>query len=225
MFCKNCGTQLGGNERFCPGCGAPAEDQPAYRHGNRGYQSFGGGAPAKTGYGMLKIIIPALLILIAAAGGLLIFRSLRSADRVAVKAAEAIADGDMEAYCSLLAPPYKEYMLGPDGWFENEGDLQADLFWSLEYISQDFSDSCGGDYRVDCEAIDRITFEDQTLESVRRSLQEDYHYDGDEVKKAEVITVSVQASGSLGEESRPLELACVKIGGSWYIHHPGLNTY
>lgn len=27
MFCKHCGTQLGENDRFCPGCGAPMADQ------------------------------------------------------------------------------------------------------------------------------------------------------------------------------------------------------
>ncbi len=26
MFCKHCGTQLGDNDRFCPGCGAPMTD-------------------------------------------------------------------------------------------------------------------------------------------------------------------------------------------------------
>lgn len=29
MFCKKCGTQLGQDDRFCPGCGAPTAEAPA----------------------------------------------------------------------------------------------------------------------------------------------------------------------------------------------------
>ncbi len=30
MFCKNCGNQINGGEKFCPNCGTPVEVQPAY---------------------------------------------------------------------------------------------------------------------------------------------------------------------------------------------------
>lgn len=43
MFCGNCGTELREGARFCPGCGAPVEDQKADTHGDRG------GARGRTG--------------------------------------------------------------------------------------------------------------------------------------------------------------------------------
>jgi uncharacterized membrane protein YvbJ len=56
MYCKNCGTQIDDNQKFCPACGAPAveqqtaqpaETQPAAANDKGGF-----------GYGLLGFFVP-----------------------------------------------------------------------------------------------------------------------------------------------------------------------
>ena len=42
MFCKNCGSQIGDNQKFCPNCGTPVQDTGGNNPG-AGRQGYGGG--------------------------------------------------------------------------------------------------------------------------------------------------------------------------------------
>ena len=42
MFCKNCGSQIGDNQKFCPNCGTPVQETGGSNPG-AGRQGYGGG--------------------------------------------------------------------------------------------------------------------------------------------------------------------------------------
>ena len=68
MYCSHCGTNLNGDEKFCPNCGAPVSEQKpqsdpfaaksaTFSDAQSKAQAATGDAPS-TGYGILGFLIP-----------------------------------------------------------------------------------------------------------------------------------------------------------------------
>ncbi|MDO4481073.1 MAG: hypothetical protein Q4B56_08450 [Erysipelotrichaceae bacterium] len=147
-----------------------------------------------------------------------------SPEKVAIKACETTLNSDMEAYYKLLAPPYQEYMIGEDGWYKDDVEFREELLdWSQEH-RDDIINRCGSNYKFECEIKDVKNCTADNLESVKTEL-EDYGYDSNQIKDAAIATVLIHASGPEGKGSWTSEESCVKIGGSWYLHRPGFDTF
>ena len=80
------------------------------------------------------------------------------------------------------------------------------------------------DVKVKCKAEDMETCDGTDLAQVKYELQHDYDYDADKIKGAAVVTVRITAKGSERENEWTMQISCVKIGGSWYVHRPGFTS-
>ena len=123
-----------------------------------------------------------------------------------------------------MAPPYIDYMVGPSGWYSTDEEFQQVLADSAEEQAWQISGTCGDDVKVKCKAEDVETCDGTDLAQVKYELQHDYDYDADKIKGAAVVTVRITAKGSERENEWTMQISCVKIGGSWYVHRPGFTS-
>ena len=201
MFCGKCGAQLEDDAKFCPACGAVIEQNTASEK-----QKPSGSGIAKIMKSPSRMIGVAAVVLVVILAVVLGFGG-KSPEKIAAKACETELNQDVKGYYKLLAPPYIDYMVGPSGWYSTDEEFQQVLADSAEEQAEDMET---------CDGTD--------LAQVKYELQHDYDYDADKIKGAAVVTVRITAKGSERENEWTMQISCVKIGGSWYVHRPGFTS-
>ena len=218
MFCGKCGAQLEDDAKFCPACGAVIEQNTASEK-----QKPSGSGIAKIMKSPSRMIGVAAVVLVVILAVVLGFGG-KSPEKIAAKACETELNQDVKGYYKLLAPPYIDYMVGPSGWYSTDEEFQQVLADSAEEQAWQISGTCGDDVKVKCKAEDMETCDGTDLAQVKYELQHDYDYDADKIKGAAVVTVRITAQGSERENEWTMQISCVKIGGSWYVHRPGFTS-
>lgn len=204
--------------KFCPACGAVIEQNTASEK-----QKPSGSGIAKIMKSPSRMIGVAAVVLVVILAVVLGFGG-KSPEKIAAKACETELNQDVKGYYKLLAPPYIDYMVGPSGWYSTDEEFQQVLADSAEEQARQISGTCGDDVKVKCKAEDMETCDGTDLAQVKYELQHDYDYDADKIKGAAVVTVRITAKGSERENEWTMQISCVKIGGSWYVHRPGFTS-
>lgn len=216
MFCGKCGKEMKGHEKYCPSCGFPMQNRDETNNNKEMTLN-----KKKQGKVLSTVVVGVIIF----AGIFLLFSTLSSsAEKVALKACKSILKEDMKAYYKLLAPPYQDYMVGDNGWFSTEEEFQEDLLSMEKDNRRDMIISCGENFKAKCEVTSKIECDKDTLNSVKRELSRDYYYDSEKVKGAALVTVSIYVSGEGEERLFMRDVTCIKIGHSWYVHRPSLNS-
>ena len=124
----------------------------------------------------------------------------------------------------IMKSPSRMIGVGPSGWYSTDEEFQQVLADSAEEQARQISGTCGDDVKIKCKAEDMETCDGTDLAQVKYELQHDYDYDADKIKGAAVVTVRITAKGSERENEWTMQISCVKIGGSWYVHRPGFTS-
>ena len=205
MYCEKCGEKIDSNMKFCPKCGISVPVIAKIQKPKNWKMPV-----------IFGIVAIAAVILVMVFTG-------SSPEKVAVKSCKANLKGNVKAYYKLLAPPYLDYMVGPNQWFQNKKEFQETLMESSEELQRDIQSECGEKYKVDVEVRSTEKCDKEELRVVKKELENYYYYDPDKIKAAAVVTVDIDASGDEGVGHWTYEAACVKIGGKWYLHRPGFD--
>lgn len=214
MFCDKCGEQVENGTKFCPKCGNALQ-------GNVSKSSIPEYLPRNN---KLKKVLGLIIIAVVGVTAIFTIFGKKSAEDVALDACKTTVEGKTEKYYTLLAQPYKTYMAGPDGWFDDDAEFCEELSELAEEVQDEIIDQCGEDFKTEYQVtrVEKCTKE--TLDYVKSELSRDYDYEPDLIKDAAVVTISIKASGEEGAGLWTHEQACVKIGSSWYIHRPGFSS-
>ena len=219
MFCHVCGTEFDETRvDRCPRCGCQVIGKASQTPEQITVTQLKPSIFKKVCILSLPLVVGILLAVVL----FYIFgENTGGAKKIAVTATQYYVGGEIDQYYDLLAPSYKEYMMGAKGWFRNEEELKKELLDSSEKLRSTITAECGSGVRVKCTAVSEKKFDEEKLNSVRRELSRDFDYNADEIQSIAEVTVSIETSEAENGPSWKKDMACVKIGGKWYIHHPG----
>ena len=155
---------------------------------------------------------------------IVLLKNRNSAEKVAIKACKATVECDMDAYYKVLAPDYIDYMVGSNGWYSTDAGFKEDLLDFAKDHRKDIENQCGKKFKIKYSAKVEAESDTDTIAQVQYELKHEYGYDGESVKAAKLIKVSMDASGSESETTYSTTITCVKIGTRWYVHRPGLSS-
>lgn len=219
MYCKNCGNKIEESSAFCTKCGMKIDLQNTKASDYKN-------TPKNNKKVIKKIIVIAALMIgfICLVVGIKKTNVTNSAREVAVASTKYLMEGKISKYYKLLAPPYKEYMCGRDGWYTDEDEFKKDIEDLKNEKKQTMINDCGKptkmkyyvDYTIACDA--------EELNAVKSELARDYNYDPDDIQDAMVVSITINATGPNGQSNWTDKNSCVKIHGKWYVHRPGFES-
>ena len=240
MFCKNCGSQIGDNQKFCPNCGTPVQETGGSNPG-AGRQGYGGGYQ-QGGYNQggqpsgrrsarpLIILIVGIVVLAGIIAGIVLgVRSCTAEDGGG--SGSGSGSGGPFAPASSYTDPVDSFMEGmeqQDGrkimeafsegtiraMEEESGYSEAEIaeMFEEEYLS---SLEEYGDFTIDYEIAEE---EDLSAEDIAE-IQEEFDYAGvnEEIQegKALGIYMTIEVDGESDEDDMLLHV--IKIDGEWYL--------
>lgn len=215
MFCAKCGTEIIGNAKFCPKCGANLGrngSEPEYTQSHL----------KKKNHLNIKVLGIVVIIFIVLIGFFACGR--KSAEDIALKSTKAYFEGNMDKYYDSLSEPYKTYMVGKDGWFKEEAEFKQELHKYFEDWQREIIRSCGDDYSLKYSVRDIAEYEDNEIFAAKRELERDFGYDSEKIKSIAIVKIAIEATGARGGTNIVDEVVCIKMGGSWYVHRPELES-
>ena len=240
MFCKNCGSQIGDNQKFCPNCGTPVQETGGSNPG-AGRQGYGGGYQ-QGGYNQggqpsgrrsarpLIILIVGIVVLAGIIAGIVLgVRSCTAEDGGG--SGSGSGSGGPFAPASSYTDPVDSFMEGmeqQDGrkimeafsegtiraMEEESGYSEAEIaeMFEEEYLS---SLEEYGDFTIDYEIAEE---EDLSAEDIAE-IQEEFDYAGvnEEIQEGKALGVymTIEVDGESDEDDMLLHV--IKIDGEWYL--------
>ena len=215
MYCSKCGTEIIDNAKFCPKCGVNLGkngSEPEYTQNHL----------KKKNHLNIKVLGIILIIFIVLIG--FFACGSKFADDIALKATKAYFKGNIDKYYDLLSEPYKTYMVGKNGWFKEKAEFKQELYNSFEDWQREIIGSCGDDYSLEFSVRDITEYEDTEIFAAKRELERDFGYEPEKIKSIAIVKIGVGVTGARGGTSIVSEVVCIKIGGSWYVHRPELES-
>ena len=242
MFCKNCGSQIGDNQKFCPNCGTPVqqtggnnpgagrqEDGGGYQQGRGGYNQGGQPSGRRSARSVIILIIGIVVLAGIIAGIVLGVRSCTAEDGGG--SGSGSGSGGPFAPASSYTDPVDSFMEGmeqQDGrkimeafsegtiraMEEESGYSEAEIaeMFEEEYLS---SLEEYGDFTIDYEIAEE---EDLSAEDIAE-IQEEFDYAGvnEEIQEGKALGVymTIEVDGESDEDDMLLHV--IKIDGEWYL--------
>lgn len=204
MFCRKCGEQISGNEKFCPKCGAPVVS--AQQPGMQGAGRPGGTAAAKKKPPYLAIgLIAVVAIVVIVAVKMLFFSN--NYEKPVKNLMKSIEKQDTKLLMSTI----------PDDVFdvlEEELDMDKDeIVDQLDGMISELADEYDGKIKVEYEIEDVHKLKKSEIKEI-----EDELYDSVEIKEGKRLEISTvfYVDGEV-EEEEDMYLNVIKVGGKWYI--------
>lgn len=204
MYCNKCGQQINPKGSFCPKCGNRIKvirNHPAAGTVKRNRYA------GISAIAVLAVIVVIVVVKIAGGNG--------GYEKVIEKYVQAIQEEDGELLCSLYAPDYVKYMVGPGSFYSEMGDYIDDLTEECEDKHEDLSSGIEKHPDIAYEIISEEPLDEADLERLNRSL-EDYDFEEDSVSEACYVTFLVYIPG--GEDRYRCEQYMLKIHGKWYMN-------
>lgn len=217
MYCKNCGNKVDDDAVFCTKCGIKFSQKNA-KNIKINTKKF------KASKKIILIVVLALVIILLMLTGIKRIGTTGSAREVAVTSTKYLMEGKISKYYKLLAPPYKEYMCGRDGWYTDEDEFKKDIEDLKDDKKQKMISACGEPAKMKYNVDYTITCDAEQLNAVRSELARDYNYNPDDIQDAMVVSITINATGPNGQSNWTDKNGCVKIHGKWYIHRPGFES-
>ena len=240
MFCKNCGSQIGDNQKFCPNCGTPVQETGGNNPGagrqgyGGGYQQGGynqGGQPSgrRSARPVIILIIGIVVLAGIIAGIVLGVRSCTAEDGGG--SGSGSGSGGPFASASSYTDPVDAFMEGmeqQDGrkimeafsegtiraMEEESGYSEAEIaeMFEEEYLS---SLEEYGDFTIDYEIAEET---DLSAEDIAE-IQEEFDYAGvnEEIQEGKELGIymTIEVDGMSDEDDMLLHV--IKIDGEWYL--------
>lgn len=204
MFCRKCGAQISGNEKFCPKCGAPvvSTQQPGMQRA--GGQTGSAAAKKKPPYlaiGLIAIIVIVVLIVVK----MLFFSS--SYETPVKNFMKAIEKQDVKLLMSTMPDDVLDALADEMGWDRKDIEDQ------LDDVVSELADEYDGKIKIEWEIEDSHKLKNSQIKSIEDDL-----YDSVEIKEGKSLEIStvVYIDGE-EEEENDLYLNVIKIGSKWYI--------
>lgn len=214
MYCEKCGKEIREDEKFCGRCGNPLETINISRNQR-----------TEKNKKMKSIVWKAvpLIVICVVVFSFIHSNGKKSVEDVAMAACKAMKEKDVKKYYQLLSEPYLEYMVGPNGWYDDAEEFQEEMREDAEDWFDNIERKCGEDYKAEYKVGSVEEIENEELEQLRWKLSNDYDYEEQEIKEAAIVTIIIKAYGAEGGGSWKVKESCVKIGNAWYIHAPGFD--
>lgn len=204
MFCRKCGEQISGNEKFCPRCGAPVTSTP--QPGMQGAGRSAGAAAAKKKPPYLAIgLIAVVAIVVIVAVKLLFFSN--NYEKPVKNLMKSIEKQDTKLLISTI----------PDDVFdvleEELGMDKDEIVDQLDGMISDIADEYDGKIKVEYEIEDVHKLKKSEIKEIEDGL-----FDSVEIKEGKRLEISTvfYVDGEI-EEEEDMELNVIKVGGKWYI--------
>lgn len=202
MFCRKCGAQISGNEKFCPKCGAQVVSTPqgGVTGGGTGYAV----PKKKTPYLAIGLIVIIAIVVIIAVRALFFSSDYETPVKNLMKAMEK---QDVKLLMSTM----------PDEIFDalaEEMDMdREDIEDSLDDMVSELSDEYDGKIRIEYEIEDTHKLKKSQIKDI-----EDELYDAVEIKEGKSLEISTEIyiDGDK-EEEEEMTLNVIKVGRKWYI--------
>lgn len=240
MYCRKCGNELEPDAAFCTNCGIKLDQQKMQhienKNDRRNQIRYDTETNVKSNVRnnrkmvrvSKKIILSVILVIgfICLVTGTVIKKTgvTNSAREIALSSTEYLMEGKTDKYYKLLAMPYKEYMCGDDGWYNDEEEFKKDIEDITKEKKQTMISDCGEPVKIKYEVDDTIDCDAEQLNAVRSELARDYDYNPDDIQEAMVVSVAINATGPDGQSNWKNQCGCVKIHGKWYVHRPGFES-
>lgn len=206
MFCRKCGAQISGNEKFCPKCGAPVVSVQQASPGMPGsVPQTGYAVPQKKPPYLAIGLIAVIAVVVIVAVRLLFFQS--SYETTVKNFMKAIETQDEKLLLSVFPSKVLEEMADEMDMDKEEMEEElGEMFSSL-------SDEYDGKIRVKYEIED----EHRLKKSQMRNIEDDM-YNCIEIKEGKNLEISMElyVDGDK-EEEEDMTLRVIKVGRKWYI--------
>jgi len=235
MYCKKCGKEIDNDSRFCVFCGA---EQSLGQDGLGECEAQNESKPKSCACGKLKKIISlivAVLIVVSAAAGIIVYNSAAS---VAERYGKACIEGNLKQLVKYSAID-KEYHLTSNGSKDKLSDGQifaaaseelecdvsswADIYKAYSKIEKESLRDEYGKYKITTEAIkvkdiSLRKFKNDNAGSIAAFEKTDNKYfDIDAVSKVKLITLKAKIVGEDTIERESISLYLVKTGLTWKV--------
>lgn len=152
MFCKNCGTQLSEEAKFCNTCGvAIANDLPANSSPMGDVPSYN---TKKKRTGIIAVV--AVIIL----GIALIFGGGAGYEKTIDDFFEGLFEGDSELFVSVLSDDLVEEQIDYYG-YRNEAVLIEKLQDNMDDLAEEYVDELGKNWKYKYEIVDVEEYKDE----------------------------------------------------------------
>ena len=216
MFCTHCGAPVPGGAKFCPACGAPAQDAPAQtaapqptsapqpiQTAVRTAQAAGGISSGA------KLLIVLLLIGIVGGGGYILFRQATADPDAGIKATvakleQAYGQGDINGMLDCFDPAYAAIYKGA-----------VSLVGSM--VGFDISDTVAGLFGLAAVLPPEAT---GGAEIPKLSLTvNSVNYTAEDAAEVGITAVFTQG-GSVHSEEHTVQM--IRKDGAWYFSGEGL---
>lgn len=208
MFCRKCGEQVSGSEKFCPKCGAQIVAVQ-----NTGNGGFGGttvetgavGGQKKVPYLAIGAIALVVIVAIVLVKTLFFSNNYEKPVKTFIK---AIEKQDVDMLLSVFPDEIYEYMEEESGMDEDE------VLEYLEYSVESMSDYYLGDIKIKYEIDDATDLSKREISDI-----EDDFYDIMEIKDGKEIDIEIKVYVD-GEKMEDTEttMEVIKVGGKWYLN-------
>ena len=243
MFCKNCGSQIGDNQKFCPNCGTPVQqtggnnpgagrqgDGGGYQQGRGGYNQGGQPSGRRSARSVIILII-GIVVLAGIIGGIVLgVRSCTAEDGGG--SGSGSGSGGPFAPASSYTDPVDSFMEGmeqqdgrkmleafPEGTIEvavyETGYTEAEL---AEMMLEEFLSSLDvyGDFTIDYEIAEEEDLSAGDIAEIQEIL-DDLGLNGEVEEAKELgIYMTIEADGISDEDD--MQLCVIKIDGEWYLN-------
>lgn len=210
MFCRKCGAQISGNEKFCPQCGAAVvniQQTPGTRP-QTGYTA----SEKKPPYLAIGLIVIIAVILIIVAKMLFFSNSYETTIKKFMTSVET-QDG------KLLLSVFPDEVLE-----ETADELDMDRKEMEEYFSDMFdtlSDEYDGKIRIKYEIEDDHRLKNSELRNIEDNL-----YNCIDIKEGKSLEISTEIyiDGDK-EEDEDIYLNVIKVGRKWYLDPSSMSSF
>ena len=234
MFCKNCGSQIGDNQKFCPNCGTPVQqtggnnpgagrqgDGGGYQQGRGGYNQGGQPSGRRSARSVIILIIGIVVLAGIIAGIVLGVRSCTAEDgeRSDVPFVnftdpvdaffEGLEQHDLSRRMEACPPGIIEFLKDECGYTEEELSVMIEEEWytnSMEYLTF---------ITIDYEIVEVEALSAEDIAGIQKAF--DYAGVNEEIQEAKELKINM----GVEINSRYVDLDAlprvIKIDGEWYL--------
>ncbi|MBO5460579.1 MAG: zinc ribbon domain-containing protein [Ruminococcus sp.] len=211
MFCRKCGAQISGAEKFCPQCGAQVIPAQQPNNGS-GFQAGPASQPVKAAAGKNKVPYLAIgALVIIAVIVIVLVKTLffsNNYEKPIKNFMKAVEEQDTDLLLSVFPDEIYEYMEEETGMDEEEVEEY------MEYSVESMADYYLGDIKIKYEIDDVRDLSKGEIQDI-----EDEFYDIMDIKdgKSVEIETKVYVDGEKVEDE-DITLEVIKVGGKWYLN-------
>lgn len=205
MFCGKCGAKNEEGVAFCGECGAKLIDIPATASPTVTSSATETIKHKHVGIiAVAVVVIAALLLLFGALGG----SGGNSPKAAAEKFVKGLINGDGKQILNSIPDKVVDAALKEIDYTKKE---------AYEEISK-LSEEAFGTLGDDCSISYKITEVEDPSETIIKNLTETYKEEFNiTIKDVKTVSLSLTLKKGSNEQSMPLKLKVIKVGGSWYI--------